>query len=370
MNRLWSQLRWVAGAGVLVVLASPCLGRGLTSDESLLLERARAIAAAPVNDFSVLGARDGARDEYYRYQLAFLAYGVCSVVAQEPELRNEGRGILVRFIEKMENPKTLAYWRALGYAGDGLSRGNAMYRGHLNLMYALAHDRFGVTQFDDRFHALSRELSEQLEGPHPVCCEPDHLFVQCNTVILLSLSLHDRDFGTRYAAAGQNLLSWTRRHMSFEGTHLVREDFRPSTGQSSVERAGYANAWALAFLAGVPGMEGDARAMYSEWRRVFVVQVPFFAAVRGAPPGEKLPLQESLASGLVATTFGLLAARAEGDEGLHRRLVRTVEVVDQFIAPFETMLPAHQRAQVRAFRTIALFARTFGGWRVVLDAEP
>src|SRR5256886_4329097 len=47
----------------------------LSPDESLLLDRARAIAAASVEDFSVLGGTGEPRDGGYRYQLAFLGYG-------------------------------------------------------------------------------------------------------------------------------------------------------------------------------------------------------------------------------------------------------------------------------------------------------
>src|SRR5207302_583308 len=149
------------------------------------------------------------------------------------------------------------------------------------------------------------------------------VFIQCNAVTVLSLFLHDRAFGTSYATAGKRLLAWAREHMPLAGTALVREDYRPSTGRSSAQRTGYANAWTIAFLAPVPGLEADARAMYADWRRVFVEPSPLLGAVRGAPAGEALTLEELAASSLLATTFGLLAAREEGDERLHRRLERT-----------------------------------------------
>src|SRR6266496_1264310 len=97
----------------LLILAFPAVTLALSPDESLLLERARAIAAAPVDDFTVLGGTDDVRDGGYRYQLAFLGYGLFSVVAGEPALRTEGRAIFTRLVEKMEHPTTLAYWKAL-----------------------------------------------------------------------------------------------------------------------------------------------------------------------------------------------------------------------------------------------------------------
>src|SRR5882672_4354151 len=100
---------------LLLILAFPSVGLALSPDESLLLNRAREIAAAPVDDFSVLGETGGARDGGYRYQLAFIAYGLCSVVEGEPALRAEGAVIFTRLLEKMEHPRTLAYWKALGY---------------------------------------------------------------------------------------------------------------------------------------------------------------------------------------------------------------------------------------------------------------
>ena len=359
-------LRWVRGPCFLLLLAFPLVALALSPDECVLLSRARAIAAPPVEDFSVLGETNGTRDGCYRYQLAFLAYGLCSAVEGEPALRAEGHALFTRLVEKMEHPTTLAYWKALGYEGDGVTRKNVMYRGHLNLMYALAHDRFGETRFDQRFHALSLALFTEIGGARPICCEPDDLFVQCNAVVVLSLFLHDRAFATGYGSAGKRLLAWAREHMALEGTTLVREDYHPSTGKSSARRAGCANAWAIAFLAPVPGLEGEASAMYTDWRRTFVEAWPPLGLVKGAPAGEALPLEEMLCSSLLATTFGLLAAREEGDERLHHRLERTVESVERLVNAFERALPPARRAQARTFCTIALFARTFRGWSEVL----
>jgi hypothetical protein len=362
-------LRCLGWPFLLLILAVPSVALALSPDESILLDRARAIAAAPVDDFSVLAGTGGARDGGYRYQLAFIGYGLCSVVAGEPALRTEGREIFTRLIEKMEHPTTLAYWKALGYGGDGGTRKNVMYRGHLNLMYALAHDRFGETRFDERFHTLSRALFDEISAERPICCEPDHLFIQCNAVTVLSLFLHDRAFGTGYASAGKRLLAWAREHMPLEGTTLVREDYRPSTGQSSTRQAGYANAWTIAFLAPVPGLTEDARGMYADWKQTFVEPWPFFGVVKGAPAGERLTMEEMLSSSLLATTFGLLAAREEGDERLHRRLERTVAYVERLVNSFQWMLPPTRRVQARTFRTIALFARTFRGWNEVLGLK-
>jgi hypothetical protein len=350
-----------------LILVFPSLALALSPDESLLLQRARAIAAAPVEDFRLLGETRGQHDGGYRYQLAFLGYGLCSVVAGEPKLRAEGRAIFTRFLQKMEHPTTLAYWKALGYGGDGLTSNNVMYRGHLNLMYALAHDRFGQTCFDDHFHALSRKLFDEIVDQHPICCEPDQLFIQCNSVAVLSLYLHDRAFGTSYATVGKRLLAWAREHMPLAGTTLLREDYCPSTGTSSARRAGYANAWAITFLAAVPGLEEDAARMYADWRRTFVEPLPLPGTVWGAPVNETLSLEEMLSSTLLATTFGLLAARAEGDEVLHQQLDRTVAVLDRVVGVCEGRLPPLRRVQARTFRTIALFARTFQGWDQVLN---
>jgi hypothetical protein len=259
---------------LLLYFAFPSAAFPLSTDESLLLERVRAIAAAPIDDFSLLGETKGAPDGHYRYQLAFLSYSLCSIVEGEPSLRPEAHRLFIRLLEKMQHPTTTAYWRRLGYAGEGITKDNAMYRGHLNLMYALAHDRFGETRFDDRFHALSRTLFDELNGKCPLCCEPDQLFVQCNSVIVLSLWLHDRAFATEYAANGNRLLAWARQHMPLDGTTLVREDYHPSTGRSSAGRSGYANAWTIAFLAPVPGLQSDLKNMYADWRRVFLEDPP------------------------------------------------------------------------------------------------
>ena len=381
---------------LLLLFAFSLVSRALTPDESLVLERARAIADAPIDDFSLLGEKELQGDAGYRYQLAFLSYSLCSVVQAEPALRNEGHTLFTRLVEKMERPKTLAYWKRDGYPGDGLRRDNAMYRGHLNLMYGLAHDRFGETRFDERFHGLSRELMEEIGSEHPICCEPDILFIQCNSVAVLSLWLHDRAFGSSYAASGKRLLSWAHDRMPLAGTTLVQDGYHPSTGKSSAQRAGYANAWTITFLSPVPQLRRDMQTMYADWKRTFVEPSPvrvgkceasdqtlwleemlsagvqattlgLFRIVKGAPAGEALSFDEMLASGLVATTFGALAARAEGDELLHRQLTHTVACVDGLVAAFEKGLPPEQQGQARTYRTVALFARTFRGWNEVLE---
>lgn len=387
--------RSVSWPVVFLLLICPSLLFALTPDESLVLERARAIAAAPVDDFSLLGEKELQGDAGYRYQLAFLSYSLCSVVQAEPALRNEGRELFTHLVEKMECPKALAYWKRDGYPGDGLKRGNIMYRGHLNLMYGLAHDRFGETRFDEKFHALSRELMDEIGSEHPVCCEPDILFIQCNSVAVLSLWLHDRAFGTSYAAAGKRLLTWAREHMPLTGTTLVRDGYRPSTGKSSAQRTGYANAWVITFLSPLPELQRDVKAMYADWKHTFVEPSPLrenkfdpsdqtlwveemlsagvqattlglFRIVKGAPAGEALSFDEMLASGLVATTFGALAARAQGDELLHSQLTHTVACVDGLVAAIEKKLPPEQRVQASTYRAVALFARTFRGWNEVL----
>ncbi len=397
MSATRTQFRRVRRWLLTLVVVCPSLALALSADEALLLDRVRAIAAAPLDDFSLLGDLSAGGDAGYRYQLAFLSYGLCSVVQGEPALREEGRALFNRLLEKMEHPTTLAYWKAAGFEGDGLVRENAMYRGHLNLMYGLAHDRFGERRFDARFHNLSRALEDELNRERPICCEPDHLFIPCNSVCVLSLWLHDRAFGTSYAAAGKRLLAWARERMPLQGTTLVRDDYRPSTGRSEARRAGCANAWTIAFLAPVPGLETDVRAMYNDWRKAFAKPAPLragtgtaadwtlwleetlcsgiqattfglLAGVKGAPAGETLSFDEVLSSGLLATTFGLLAARAAGDESLHQRLERTVACADDLVAAFEQMFPPERRVQVRAFRAVALFARTFRGWNALLGS--
>jgi hypothetical protein len=352
-----------------LLLSFPSIALALSPDELILLNRVREIAAAPVEDFRVLGETGYARDGCYRYQLAFLGFGLCSIIAGEPKLRDEGRAIFTKLVEKMEHPTTLRYWKALGYQGNGAKSQNVMYRGHLNLMYALAHDRFGEIRFDERFHELSRALFKELGGERPICCEPDHLFVQCNAVTILSLFLHDRAFGTDYASAGKRLLTWAREHMPLEGTTLVRENYRPSTGKSSAWRAGCANAWTISFLAPVPGLEDEANAMYADWRRMFVEPSLVPGAVKGAPASEDLPMEEMISSELLATTFGLLAAREAGDERLHERLEWTIAKMERVVDQFAWALPPWRRAQAQTFQTIALFARTFRGWSYVLGMK-
>src|SRR5262249_30206231 len=94
-----------------------------------------------------------------------------------------------------------------------------------------------------------------------------------------------------------------------------------------------------------------------------------FRIVKGAPAGVALSFDEMAASGLVATTFGALAARSQGDELLQRQLTHTITCVDALVAALGKKLPAEQRVQARTFRAVALFARTFRGWNKVLGTD-
>jgi hypothetical protein len=362
----------LAAAAVLAALARPALAADISAAEEQLLARAQAVAAAPLDDFALLGERPaagGRGDPGYRYQIAFLGYGVASLASAAPARTEECRAILVRLVEKMEHEKTRAYWRARGYAGDGLSRGNAMYRGHLNLLYGLARERFGEARFDERFHALSRALFEEM-GPAPVCCEPDDVFIQCNAVSALSLHLHDRCFGTSYGAAAKGLLAWARGRMAIEGTTLFRDDYRPSSGASSLRRTGYANAWAISFLSPIPELEGETRAMWRDWRRSFAVEGVLFAAGRGAPRELAVGPAEAVESALLSTTFGTIAARDMGEPALARKLARVVGAAGEAAALAADWIPEERRGALGTFRTLALFARAFRGWRAVLGGAP
>jgi hypothetical protein len=155
--------------------------------------------------------------------------------------------------------------------------------------------------------------------------------------------------------------------MPIANTTLVREEFRPSTGASTARKSGYANAWVIVFLAPVPGIQDDVSAMYSDWRRTFVEPSLLPGAVKGAPGSETLSLDELLSSTLLATTFGLIAARDQGDDSLYQRLERTLDAIEHTLDSVQTALPPSRRTQAATFRTILLFARTFRGWSEVLD---
>src|SRR5437867_853453 len=57
---------WLRCPFLLLVLALPSFAQALSPDETLLLDRARVIAAAPLDDFTVLGGTRWARDSHYR----------------------------------------------------------------------------------------------------------------------------------------------------------------------------------------------------------------------------------------------------------------------------------------------------------------
>ena len=204
-------------------------GAQLSSTEQRFLDLVEPIAQAPTEDFRLLPlVKMSGVGAGYRYQIAFLSYGVVSLAQSDPDRTPHYRRLFLRLLDKMEHPTTQSFWKKSGYRGDGKSRDNIMYRGHLALMYALTHFSFGSTRDSEKFHKLVNSLHrEMVSSPSGgICCEPDQLFIQCNTVALLAFSLHDRLHGTDYAASGHRLLRWAQQKIPVPGTQLFRDDYR------------------------------------------------------------------------------------------------------------------------------------------------
>src|ERR671923_21811 len=80
-----------------------------------------------------------------------------------------------------------------GGRAEAISKGNIMFKGHLNMMYALFQLVSGDNRYEEENVKLTKNIVDELEkNPYAgIVCEPDNYFPQCNSNGYVSLALYD-----------------------------------------------------------------------------------------------------------------------------------------------------------------------------------
>lgn len=152
-----------------------------------------------------------------RYHLVYPALAYFIQIKQNPELAKELRPKLDTMYRGLLNPRSWTYWHSeLNEASWPLQERNLTFAGRLATFVGFYIDAFGVppadcivlegrsTSYTELSESLWRQMTESPTGG--VTCYRHESMTQCNAHLLINNILHDRLFGTRYAAANDGWL--------------------------------------------------------------------------------------------------------------------------------------------------------------------
>jgi hypothetical protein len=236
-----------------------------------------------------------------------------------------------------------------------------MYKGHLNLMFGLYQLTTGDTRYAREYTWLTRQIVEEMRLHHRgvyegTTCEPDHWFVECNTIGMLSLHLYARLFGTRYT---ENEVAWTldfiQERMTDPETGLFYRQYHPSHDVVDTRLLGYNNAWIITFLR--PIRPEWSERLYPVWKEVFVHELGPYATVDGERGGTSDP---------IAHVFGMWAAKEMGDVDLYRKLRNTSDKLGRLEPDPSTGGMTYASEDAVLMNGVTLATKLHVGWREVL----
>ena len=218
------------------------------------------------------------------------------------------------------------------------TNGHIGYLGHLNLLLSL----YGVLGGDDRYESLHVRISNALsrriqDGKHPFLeTFPSQIFIPDNSVVIASLSLHNRTLKSPLVeAAIQRWLIYTKESLRDPETGIVVPWVDNEGHPRGRPRGSYA-AWNVLYL-----LQVDSEFASEQARRIqreFLVDLPFGACgLREYLPGFSGP--GDIDSGPVifglstsGTGFGLAIAKVLDDPKMTACLLFTAELVGSTIS--------------------------------------
>lgn len=295
-------------------------------------------------------------DSGIRYVLAFLTYAMSEMIQTTPGYRDPAyyQNVSDQVLQKMEAPKTKAYWNksSMLYGGksyyqfvvdhygvppgdyEGLKYTNIMYRGHWALMEALYQYLFN--DFSKYNGTLTQQLSslyeEMTNSSFPthttpgVPCEPDQLFVQCNTIQSLAFKMYDNCLNT----SNTNYFSAAKRLLAFELANMTNADGLFVNGINVTKfvqgdpnyvddfDSGYTQAWSIAFINAYN--QSLAQLLYPKFKSAYLVE-NLYPGILGKMAYMKEDKNSNpystdimdFAFSLAANGFGVVSAKEMGD---------------------------------------------------------
>jgi hypothetical protein len=265
---------------------------------------------------------DPSRRDFWKYSIAFSAYGIPSLIIIDPENKQRYQALMDAMIWKMKSKRVWSDFTERGFGADPITVQNIMYKGHLNLMYGLYHLSTGDLRYAREHAWLTEQIAKEMRLHHNgkyegVTCEPNAWFVECNAIGMLSLHVFDKLYGTHYT---ENEIQWSldfiMDRMRDPDTGLFYRAYLPNHDLIKKELRGYTNAWILSFLK--PFAPEKIEQIYPSFKQHLVESIGPYAAVLNYTNGE--PDQ-------VAQIFGMWAAKEHNDQQLFGKLRN---VVDKF----------------------------------------
>ena len=300
---------------------------------------------------------------FWKYAIAFAAYGLPSLVLIEPEHKDSTIYYLAVMINKMKSKKVWKEWQDFGFGKDPICKQNIMYKGHLNLMYGLYQLISGRQEYAKEFAYLTNLMVEELEEIHKgkqyegIACEPNRYFVHCNAIALMSLFIHDKVYGTTYMEnQGMRVLSFMQEKMTDPQTGLYWKIYHPS--HDSVEKylSAYTNAWAIVMLRYFDPDYHEK--LFQTWKKTFVHNVLNYAYVSETPTGGPSRL---------ASLFGLWAAKEYSDEDLFIKIRNSLDRFGGLSWNQEEDVYQYERIDNTLANGMILAFKVHVGWKNILE---
>ena len=258
---------------------------------------------------------------FWRYGIAFGAYAMPSIAMISPEHANRAKLTMKHMIDKMKSKKVWGDWTEYGMGDDPISKGNIMYKGHLNLMYGLYQLMSGNEEYTQEYTWLTEKIVAEMrlhhkEGRHEGAdCEPGRYFAQCNSISLLSLKIYDQLYQTNYAEVEARwTIDFIKEKMTDKDFGFYLKMYQSDMAFCNPMLSGYTNAWTMAFLR--PFEPDYNEALYPVWKDHFTKEVGPFGYVKEDPEAGPSPL---------ATMTGMMAAKEFGDVALWGKLRNSID---------------------------------------------
>ena len=299
----------------------------------------------------------------WRYGIAFASYAMPSIAIISKEHADRAKHAMYLMIKKMKSPKVWGDWISYGMGDDPISEGNVMYKGHLNLMYALYQLMTGDEEFSQEFTWLTNRIIDEMrrhhfEGKHEGAdCEPGRYFAQCNSISLLSLKIYDKLYGTNYSEVEA---SWTinfiKQKMIDKKSGYYLKMYNTKRQFCNPQLSGYTNAWTMTFLRVYEQKYNED--LYFLWKDDFTKQIGPFAYVKEDLEAGPSPL---------AHLTGLLAAKEFGDVNLFRKLRNSID--RELYQKADAYHYLYSNINTPIYNGPILWTKVHVGWKKVLEYD-
>ncbi len=264
----------------------------------------------------------GVPNRVLKYSLAWYAYGLASVAAIDPKMRQFSGHAIDVASAKMKCKEVWGDWAEDKFGNDPIKKDNIMYKGHLNMMYGLYQLVTGDKLYEKENIRISKIIHDEIKAsPYAgIVCEPDNYFPQCNSVGYLSLWVYDRLHGTNYKSVTKEWLKFLEEDLIDPKTGTFWLAYHPVSKAVKPWVSGYTTAWTLTMINGMD--PAFAQKYYPKFKEQFV---DVYDNGTKARVKETVGTTDADGGAGVATTFALLLAREMGDKQLFDQLLNHLE---------------------------------------------